>query len=194
LTEKKISLGTVMFLIIIFVLIVLLSCLGSYTYNLKKSIEANTNNNLENLSASNSASTENGTSNEKNEQTGYKALTFSSLSEKDVLFVTNATKNNDGTYTLTGVIYQHDNENYNESEISDRWIMTNEYRTITVSKDLSCNMGYDYEDKYHTVEDVFSNYENAEPTNTSNPHYKHSFTFVFEDDECVMVKNVITGI
>lgn len=189
----KLSLGTTICLIIIFVLITLLICLSMYTYNIKNSKEINCSSNTANVTITNNG-IENEINIEEDEQNSYKELTASTLGNNDVLFITSAIKNNDNTYTLTGVIYKHDDENYNEAQISDRWILTDEYRTITVSKNLPCNMEYDYEDKYHTVEDVFSNYESAIPLDTSNPNYKYSFTFEFENGKCVSIKNVLTGL
>ena len=194
------------YLIIIFTLLILLTCLGIYTYNLKTSSEANNINNNTNIANNNSIATNDTSTNigeniaandsttDTTIQTNYNELTSTTLGKDDVFFVTNVIENNDNTYTLTGVIYTHDDINYNEAQISDRWILSDEYRSITISKNLPCSMKFDYDNMYNTVEDVFFNYQDVTPENTSNPYYKHSFTFVFEGDKCVSVENVLTGL
>lgn len=123
----------------------------------------------------------------------YEDLNSKSLGTKDVLFITKVDKNNNGTYTLYGVKYKHDDKNKNEAQISDRWILTDEKYEITLNKNTSATMVYDYENKYNTVEDVFKTYKESKAKDISNPSYENCFRFVFKNGKCTKVESVLTG-
>ena len=53
---------------------------------------------------------------------------------------------------------------------------------------------FDYEEKYNTVEDVFKNFEETKPIETTNPSAEKTFTFKFENGKCVEVMNAFTAV
>lgn len=81
-----------------------------------------------------------------------------------------------------------------QAQISDVWKLTNKYKEITVSNDTKCSMVFDYEEKYNTVEDVFKNFEETKPIETTNPDADKTFTFEFENGKCVKVVSVLTSV
>lgn len=64
------------------------------------------------------------------------------------------------------------------------WKLTDEYREITVGKDIEV-MGFN--ESLGTVEEVFKNWEKTVPLETSNPDSAKVFNFNFENGECVEV-------
>lgn len=81
-----------------------------------------------------------------------------------------------------------------QAQISDVWKLTDEYREITVSSDTKCSMIFDHEEKYNTVEDVFKNFEETKPIETTNPDADKTFTFEFENGKCVKVVSILTSV
>lgn len=81
-----------------------------------------------------------------------------------------------------------------QSQISDVWKLTDEYREITVSSNTKCSMFFDDEKKYNTVKDVFENFDKTQPAETTNPDADKTFTFKFENGKCVEVNSVLTSI
>lgn len=160
-----------------------------------QSIIDNVSNTIKDGSVENNASisNENTTTSNINGALKYTQLTSSVLNDEDVFFVTEAIKNTDNTYVLNGVVYKHDDNNINEAQIEDRWILTNDYYSVIVSATLPCGLCFDYEENYKTVDDVFKNYKNALPEFTANPLYEHCFKLTMEGNTCVAIQNVLTG-
>ena len=102
----------------------------------------------------------------------------------------------DNEYALYKLKMINSNKYYLETQaqVSDNWMLTNEYKEITVSKDTKCSMAYDYEEKYNTVDDVFKNFEQTKPIETKNPNVDKTFTFKFENGKCVEVISAVTGL
>lgn len=80
-----------------------------------------------------------------------------------------------------------------QAQISTNWELTNEYKEITLSKDVKCSMLFDAEGKYNTVDDVFNGLAETEPKETKNPERKRAFIFKFENGKCIEVINVLTS-
>lgn len=219
--------------------------------NVSNTINNSQNNNIESNVNKVQETTNNSSNsinkNESNSSNKYTEIT-NDLQGLDVLYVTNAIKNNN-SYTLKGVIYTQytlsDNElkqiidkghmkinntnyeikkieNSNEyalydandeypvfkikesssrcyyleaqAQISDVWKLTNEYKEITIPCDEKCRVLFDYEEKYNNVEDVFKNFKETKPIETTNPDSEKTFTFKFENGKCVEVINVLTSI
>ena len=102
----------------------------------------------------------------------------------------------DNEYALYKLKMINSNEYYLETQaqVSDNWMLTNEYKEITVSKDTKCSMAFDYEEKYNTVDNVFKNFEQTKPIETKNPNADKTFTFKFENGKCVEVISAVTGL
>lgn len=248
--EIKVSLGTV----ICIVIIVILLCALAFVYYLgfvkednKEIAKPQDNEIVFQEEKTNTVIQENVEIVEENKE-DYEIIT-KELEGIDVLFVTDAIENSNNTYTLKGVIYtqytisykelseilekgsmtieseeytikKNDNEggydllkkddeyvryklkeiNYNEyylesqAQIMNNWKLTDEYKEITVSNDTKCDMAFDYEEKYNTVEDVFNNFERTKPLETKNPDSEKTFIFKFENNKCVEIINVLTSI
>lgn len=202
--EIKISLSTFL-LIFAIIIICVMGCITYKFYKDKKianekvlemnnkvvNLEEKVDNMSNNIINSEKQQTTTNSIDETNNK--YTQLANNTLGKKDVLFITKAIKNNDNTYSLYGIQYKHDDENTNEAEIEDRWIMTNNSYYVTVSGSLSCEMKYDYEEKYKTVDDIFKTYREVEPEDSANPSYKHCFRFTIKDGVCTGIENVLTG-
>lgn len=81
-----------------------------------------------------------------------------------------------------------------QAQISDVWKLTDEYKEITVSGNTKCSMFSDYEEEYNTVEDVFNDFDETEPIETTNPNSEKTFTFKFENGECVEIIGAFTAV
>ena len=144
--EIKISLST--FLLIFAIIICVMGCITYKFYKDKKianekvlemnnkvvNLEEKVDNMSNNIINSEKQQTTTNSIDETNNK--YTQLANNTLGKKDVLFITKAIKNNDNTYSLYGIQYKHDDENTNEAEIEDRWIMTNNSYYVTVSGSL----------------------------------------------------------
>ena len=94
-------------------------------------------------------------------------------------------------------IKQSDKDKYYleaQSQISDVWKLTNDYKEINVPKDTKCSMLFDYDENYNTVEDVFNNFNEEKPTETTNPNAKRTFKFKFQNGKCIEVINTFTSV
>ena len=105
------------------------------------------------------------------------------MENNDVLSVTDAIKNNNGTYTLKGNIITVDTSREQIAEYPF-YKETGEYKQITVSSDTKCIYSLDsYESKTDTVENVFS----------KKLYFGGCFNFTFENGKCTSVVEVVTG-
>lgn len=110
-------------------------------------------------------------------------------------------KNENGEYVLVSVkdnteshynVKQKNNSYYVESntEFSTVYKLTNKNGEIKVSGDLKCEYG-DLDVKETTVSEYFDKFEKREPVDTTNP--SGAFIFIFENDECKKIVEIVTG-
>ena len=105
------------------------------------------------------------------------------LQNSDVLFVTDAIDNKNGTYTLRGKIKTEDTSKQQVTEYP-YYKETDEYKQITVDSNTQCIYSKDsYEDEIDTVDNVFS----------SKLYFGGCFNFTFENWKCVSVYEIVTG-
>lgn len=173
----KISLSTLFLILLIIVMFIM----GCYMYNLsiknqKYQEELNSlNSKISNLESP-------AESYEEKINSKYSEIT-TALGTDEVLSVTSADKNNDGTYTLKGIIKTIDTSKEQIAEYPS-WKETGEYKQITVSKDTKCKYSVDSnEELIDTVENVF----------TKNLSFGGCFQFSFENGKCILVSEVVTG-
>ena len=195
--EIKISLGTV----ICIVIIVILLCALAFVYYLgfvkedSKEIAKPQDNEIVFQEEKTNTVIQENEKGQNTEITKYIELT-KELNSKDVLYVTKAEKNSDNTYTLYGVVFKC-NENANpEYQISNTWTVTNDYRKITVSSDTIC-IGEYPEDEETTVGKYFNNYgevELQEVVINTTLIDKYTYSFKFENGKCVKVIDYCTSI
>lgn len=98
---------------------------------------------------------------------------------KNDVKIYNIKRLNTNTYYLEGT-----------AQISDVWKITNNYKIITVNKNLIIEDSYSGETK--TVEEEFNNFESKKAENKTNPFPAYSFEF--ENDNCIKVIRVTTGV
>lgn len=79
-----------------------------------------------------------------------------------------------------------------QAQISNVWKLSDKYMQITLDGSIPCVVNY--ADNYLTVEDVFKNYEKYEAINTTNPTDSRTYTFKFENEECIQVIDILTAI
>lgn len=192
----KVSLSTVFLILAIIAIIIM----GYYIYNISAqnkiaNEELNSLNteisvlkdSVENYqqkidSISNTLNSENNTTNNSSEDSKYSEIT-KTLENNDVLSITDAINNNDGTYTLKGKIITVDTSKEQITEYPF-YKETGEYKQITVSSNTKCVYSLDsYEDKTDTVENVFS----------KKLYFGGCFNFSFENGKCTSVYEVVTG-
>lgn len=73
---------------------------------------------------------------------------------------------------------------YSEAQIDYSWKLTNEYKEITISKDVEV-MGF--HNSLGSVEEVFGNWEETVPVETTHPDSQKVFDFNFENGKCVEI-------
>lgn len=160
--------------------------------NLNKTISElqEKNNTISNTIYSNNTSIENSTSSNttsnnlstNSSNSKYSEIT-KTLTNNDLLSVTDAVNNNDGTYTLKGKIITVDTSKEQVTEYPF-YKETGEYKQITVSSNTKCTYSVDsYEETTDTVENVFS----------KELYFGGCFNFSFENGKCISVYEVVTG-
>lgn len=194
----KVSLSTVFLILAIIAIIIM----GYYIYNisaqnkianeelnslnaeisvLKDSVE-NYQQKIDSISNTLNSENKNNTTNNSSENSKYSEIT-KTLENNDVLSITDAINNNDGTYTLKGKIITVDTSKEQIAEYPF-YKETGEYKQITVSSNTKCVYSLDsYEDKTDTVENVFS----------KKLYFGGCFNFSFENGKCTSVYEVVTG-
>lgn len=91
------------------------------------------------------------------------------------------------------IIKEKNSRNYYleaNAQIKNVWKLTDEYKKITVDGDVEVEN--DYSEESSTVKDTFKDFEVKEAEETTNP--TPSYTFSFEDGECVKVIEATTSI
>lgn len=105
------------------------------------------------------------------------------LQNNNILSVTDAIDNNDGTYTLKGKIITVDTSKKQTTEYPF-YKETGEYKKITVSSNTKCIYSLDSNiEKTDTVKNVFS----------KKLYYGGCFNFSFKGGKCTSVYEVVTG-
>lgn len=105
------------------------------------------------------------------------------LQNNDILSVTDAINNNDGTYTLKGKIITVDSSKKQVAEYPF-YKETGEYKEITVSSNTKCVYSVDSNmERTDTVKNVFS----------KKLYYGGCFNFSFKGGKCTSVYEVVTG-
>ena len=79
-------------------------------------------------------------------------------------------------------------------QISDVCKKTDEYRQITILSNTKCSMNSENEGESQTVGDIFKNYEESSPIETTNPDENRTFIFKFENGKCTEVISTLTSI
>ncbi len=116
------------------------------------------------------------------DNTTYSEIT-ETLQGSDVLLVTDAIDNQNGTYTLKGKVQTVDTSSQQETEYPT-YKETGEYKQITVPSDTECVYSVDsYEESKDIVSNVFS----------KKLYFGGCFNFKFENGKCVSVYEIVTG-
>lgn len=195
--SSKVSLPTFFLILAIIVIIIM----GYYIYNISAQNKAaneelnalnaeisNLKNSVKDYqekidSISNTLNSENTNNTTKNSSDSKYSEITKTLENNDVLLVTDAIDNNDGTYTLKGRIITVDISKEQVAEYPP-YKKTGEYKQITVSSDTKCVYSLDsYKEKTDTVQNVFS----------KKLYFGGCFNFTFENGKCTSVYEVVTG-
>lgn len=156
----------------------------SNTLNSNTTATNNTSNNSNTNTSTNNSSTTN-SSNSK-----YSEIT-KKLENDDLLQVSDAIKNNDGTYTLRGQIITVDTSKEQIAEFPF-YKETGEYKQITIPSNTKCIYNsYDEDTGEETATDTVANVFSKKLY--SGAGMGACFNFTFENGKCVSVYEVATG-
>ena len=189
--EEKKKLKIIIFIALVIIVIITIAYQNTLTV---KDINNTENENIINNSVSQNMSVVKDIDNTENKNTINNSISQNVLDTKyseiieplqnsDVLFVTDAIDNKNGTYTLRGKIKTEDTSKQQVTEYP-YYKETDEYKQITVDSNTQCIYSKDsYEDEIDTVDNVFS----------SKLYFGGCFNFTFENGKCVSVYEIVTG-